>query len=83
LWRPQALRLRSLRTAFDAAPLVRALLVLCWLVLVIGWLADDSGVVVPAAALPFAAPLAIAMAASVSAAASGARYILVPPQPPR
>jgi len=81
LWRPEALRLRSLREAFDAAPLVRALLWLSWLVLVLGWLADDSGVIVPAAALPFAAPLAIAIAASVSAAAGGARYILVSPAP--
>jgi hypothetical protein len=83
LWRPAALRLRTLSEAFDAAPLVRALLWLCWLVLVIGWLADDSGVLVPAAALPFAVPLTIAVAASVSAAAGGARYILVPPPPPR
>jgi len=43
-----------------------------------GW-----GVVVPAAAIPFVAPLAIAMAASVSAAAGGARYILEPPPPIR
>jgi hypothetical protein len=54
---------------------------LCWLVLVIGWFADDSGVMVPAVALPFAVPLTVAMAAavnrwtaSVSGAASGARY---------
>jgi hypothetical protein len=78
LWRPAALRLRLLPEAFAASPLLRALLVLSWLVLVIGWFADDSGVIVPAAALPFVAPLAIAMAASVSAAPGGARYILVP-----
>jgi hypothetical protein len=78
LWRPAALRLRLLPEAFDASPLLRALLGLSWLVLIIGWFADDSGVIVPAAALPFVAPLAIAMAASVSAAAGGARYILVP-----
>jgi len=83
LWRPAALRLRTLRDAFDAAPLLRDVLWLCWLVLVIGWFADDSGVMVPAAALPFAVPLATAMAVTVSAAAGGARYILVPPQPPR
>jgi hypothetical protein len=83
LWRPEALRLRTLGEAFAAAPLVRVLLWLCWLALVIGWLADDSGVIVPAAALPFAVPLAIAVAASVSASAGGARYILVPPPPPR
>ena len=79
---PASLRLRTLREAFDSVPLVRTTLRLCWLVLVLGWLADDSGVIVPAAALPFAVPLAVAMAASVSAAAGGARYILVP-APPR
>lgn len=83
LWRPAALRLRTLSEAFGAVPLVRDLLWLCWLVLMIGWLVDDSGVLVPAAALPFAVPLAIAVAASVSAAAGGAGYILVPPQSPR
>jgi hypothetical protein len=32
----------------------------------IGWFADDSGVVVPAVALSFAVPLTIAMACSVN-----------------
>jgi hypothetical protein len=66
LWRPAALRLRTLATAFAALPALRLLLWLAWLVLVIGWFADDSGVVVPAVALPFAVPLAIALAASVN-----------------
>jgi hypothetical protein len=43
---------------------LRVLAWLIWLVLVIGWFADDSGVIVPAAALPFAVPLTIAMAAA-------------------
>ena len=66
LWRPAALRLRTLAFAFAALPLLRVLAWLTWLVLVIGWFADDSGVIVPAAALPFAVPLTIAMAASVN-----------------
>jgi hypothetical protein len=70
LWRPAALRLRTLALAFAALPLVRVLAWLAWLVLVIGWFADDSGVIVPAAALPFAVPLTIAMAASVNATRS-------------
>jgi hypothetical protein len=70
LWRPAALRLRTLALAFAALPLVRVLAWLAWLVLVIGWFADDSGVTVPAAALPFAVPLTIAMAASVNATRS-------------
>jgi len=74
LWQPAALRLRTLANAFETAPLVRVTLWLSWLVLVIGWIVDDSGVIVPAAALPFVVPLAIAMAASVSAAAGGAGY---------
>jgi hypothetical protein len=74
LWRPAALRLRTIACAFDTRPLLGILAWLCWLVLVIGWFADDSGVIVPAAALPFVVPLTIGMASSVSAAAGGARY---------
>jgi hypothetical protein len=66
LWRPAALRLRTLPIAFAALPVLRVLAWLTWLVLVIGWFADDSGVIVPAVALPFAVPLTIAMAASAS-----------------
>jgi hypothetical protein len=65
LWRPAALRLRTLGTAFAALPVLPVLACLSWLVLVIGWFADDSGVIVPAVALPFVVPLTIAMAASV------------------
>jgi hypothetical protein len=68
LWRPSSLRLRTLPRAFAAAPVLRTVAWLCWLVLILGWLADDSGVIVPAAALPFAVPLVISMAASVSTA---------------
>jgi len=74
LWRPSALRLRSLSRAFDAAPPMRTVAWLCWLVLIIGWLADDSGVIVPAAALPFTVPLVVAIAVSVSDAPGGGRY---------
>lgn len=75
LWRPAALRLRTLTRAFEAEPLLHTLAWLIWLVLVIGWFADDSGVIVPAAALPVALPLVISMAASVSYAFAGARYL--------
>jgi hypothetical protein len=74
LWRPSALRLLTLDRAFSAEPLLRVTAWLLWLVLVIGWLADDSGVIVPAAALPFAVPLLVALAASVSCADHGERY---------
>jgi hypothetical protein len=68
LWRPAALRLRSLADAFAALPLLSVLAWLAWLVLVIAWFADDSGVIVPAVALPFAVPLIIGIAASVNLA---------------
>jgi len=66
LWRPAALRLRTLDAAFAALPLLRVLAWLAWLVLVIGWFADDSGVIVPAVALPFAVALTIGMAAAAN-----------------
>jgi hypothetical protein len=66
LWRPAGLRLRTLAAAFAALPTLAVLARLAWLALVIGWFADDSGVVVPAVALPFVVPLMIAMAASVN-----------------
>ena len=75
LWRPAALRLRTLSAAFTVFPLLRLLCWLSWLVLVIGWFADDQGVIVPAAALPFAVPLMIAMASSFSRAPAGAGYL--------
>ncbi|HEX8005892.1 MAG TPA: hypothetical protein VF482_05620, partial [Trebonia sp.] len=74
LWRPSALRLLTLDRAFSMDPLLRVTAWLVWLVLVIGWLADDSGVIVPAAALPFAVPLLIGLAAPVSCADDGERY---------
>ena len=66
LWRPATLRLRTLAAAFATLPALRVLAWLIWLVLVIGWFADDSGVIVPAVALPFVVPLLVAMAASVN-----------------
>jgi hypothetical protein len=68
LWRPASLRLRTLPQAFEAAPTLGTVAWLCWLVLVIGWLADDSGVIVPAVALPFVLPLVVSMVVAVSAA---------------
>ena len=75
LLRPAALRLRTLSAAFVVSPLLRLLAWLAWLVLVIGWFADDSGVIVPAAALPFVVPLMIGMASSFSRAPAGAGYL--------
>jgi hypothetical protein len=38
-------------------------LAMMWLVAVLGWFADDSGIIVPATALPLALPLGIALLA--------------------
>jgi len=40
-------------------------LAMMWLVAVLGWFADDSGIIVPATALPLALPLGIALLAGV------------------
>jgi hypothetical protein len=74
LWRPSALRLPALERAFAARPLLRAVVWLIWLVLVIGWFADDSGVIVPASALPFAVPLVATLVVSVSCGDGGEDY---------
>jgi hypothetical protein len=71
LWRPSWFRLAALRGAFEERPLLRVTAWLAWLVLVIGWLADDSGVIVPAAALPFALPLMIGICTSGSSVHDG------------
>ena len=79
LWRPAWFRLTTLPLAYDAAPplgpLLPPLLWVLWLLPVLGWLADDSGVIVPAAALPFALPLGIAIAATAAYQDQQARYL--------
>jgi hypothetical protein len=79
LWRPSWFRLRTLPKAYAAAPptgpLMQPLLWVLWLMPVLGWLADDSGVIVPAAVLPFALPLGIAVAATAAYHDHRARYL--------
>lgn len=58
---PDRLRLATLSRAMRQLPLLRPLLVALWLVAVLGWLANDSGVSVTAAALPLVLPLVIAI----------------------
>jgi hypothetical protein len=74
LWRPSWFRLRTLPLAYAAQPLLRTVLAVLWLMPVLGWFADDSGVIVPAAALPLALPLGIAVAAAAAYPGAGARY---------
>jgi hypothetical protein len=64
LWRPSWFRLRIVPLAYAAQPLMRVIIWVLWLMPVLGWFADDSGVIVPAAALPLALPLGIAVLAT-------------------
>ena len=74
LWRPAWFRLTTAPLAFAAEPLLRPVLGVLWLMPVLGWLADDSGVIVPATALPFALPLGIAILAAAAYHDHQARY---------
>ena len=78
LWRPAWFRLTTAPLAFAAeppmGPLLRPVLGVLWLMPVLGWLADDSGVIVPATALPFALPLAIAILAAAAYPPDRPRY---------
>jgi hypothetical protein len=58
LWRPARFGLKTMPLAYAAEPLLRPVLAVLWLMPVLGWLADDSGVIVPGAALPLVLPLA-------------------------
>jgi hypothetical protein len=74
LWRPAWFRLTTMPAAFEAEPLLRPVLGVLWLMPVLGWLANDSGVIVAAAVLPFALPLAIAILAAAAYPPDQARY---------
>jgi hypothetical protein len=75
LWRPSWFALKTVPLAYAAEPLLRPVLAVLWLMPVLGWLADDSGVIVPAAALPLALPLGIAIAAAAAYPDHQARYL--------
>jgi hypothetical protein len=66
LWRPSWFRLRTVPLAYRAEPLMPVTAGVLWLMPVLGWLADDSGVIVPAAVLPLALPLGIALLAAAA-----------------
>jgi hypothetical protein len=65
LLKPGWFRVRVLPRAYAAEPLMAITLAMMWLVAVLGWFADDSGIIVPATALPLALPLGIALLAGV------------------
>jgi hypothetical protein len=66
LWRPAWFGLKTIPLAYAAEPLLRPVLAVLWLMPVLGWFADDSGIIVPAAALPLALPLAIGLLAAAA-----------------
>ena len=75
LWRPAWFRLHDrARGLRGRPPLLRPVLGVLWLMPVLGWLANDSGVIVAAAVLPFALPLAIAILAAAAYPPDQARY---------
>ena len=75
LWRPSWFRLSTAPRAYRAEPLLQAVLGILWLMPVLGWFADDSGVIVAAAALPFGLPLGIALLAAAAYQDLSARYV--------
>jgi hypothetical protein len=74
LWRPSWFAVKTVPLAYAAQPLLRPVMAVLWLMPVLGWLADDSGVIVPAAALPLALPLGIAILATAGYVDRQARY---------
>ncbi len=74
LCRPGWFGLKNAPLAYEAEPLMRAVVGVLWLLPVLGWLADDSGVIVPAAVLPFVLPLGIAILAAAAYPRDQARY---------
>lgn len=64
LLRPPVFALKTLPQAWTARPLLRVILAAIWLVAVLCWFAEDSGVTVVASGLPFVLPLAISAAAA-------------------
>jgi hypothetical protein len=65
LLKPSWFRVRAIPRGYSAEPLLAMTLAMVWLVCVLGWFADDSGIIVPATALPLALPLGFALLAGV------------------
>ncbi len=62
---PGRVRGRLLVRAYEEIPLLRPAFSAIWLAGVLGWFAEDSGVIVPSAALLFVLPLAVAILSSL------------------
>jgi hypothetical protein len=85
LLKPSWFRVRAVPRGYSAEPLLAITLAMMWLVGVLGWFADDSGIAVPANALPLALPLGIALLAAVTLpgreAPTPAQPSQIPPSP--
>jgi hypothetical protein len=66
LLRPGRFGAGALTRAWQTVPLLKVSLATIWLMAVLGWFAEDSGVGVPGATLPFILPLAIAVVAGAA-----------------
>ncbi len=66
---PGRTRQRTLARAMRAEPVLRHILAAVWVAGLLGWLADDSGVSVTAAAMTLALPLAIVLSTGFAASA--------------
>ena len=64
---PARLRCALLARGYRQIPLLRSALSAVWLAAVLGWLTEDSGVTVPAAALPLVLPLMVVILSSLPA----------------
>ena len=62
---PGRVRAGLLVRGYQAVPLLRPVLGAIWLTGVLGWVAEDSGVTVPAAEFPFVLPLVIVILSSL------------------
>jgi hypothetical protein len=71
LLRPAWFAAGSLTEARRTVPLLSVALAAIWVMAVLGWFAEDSGVAVPASMLPFVLPLAIAIVSGAPRAAGG------------
>ncbi len=69
---PGRMRQRTLAAAVRGQPALRTVLFAVWLVCLLGWLADDSGVSVTAAAMTLALPLAVVLSTGFAADSAGA-----------
>jgi hypothetical protein len=78
---PERLWCRLLARAYRQIPVLKPALAAVWLTAVLSWFAEDSGITVPAAALPFVLPLIVVILSSLPAG-DQKQATAGPPAPP-